>query len=102
MKALINDLHHLCANGLRMRDWGRTDQLLSSHDCVFRRVSTENLLPEFWSSAIWFEEGYRGNKFESAYQIVWPDRAGKFPWEGGFDEKTGGGQLSLWEGGAIH
>jgi len=102
MSVLINDLYALCRDGLRMDDFRRTDRLLTGFECVFREISSENLAANFLSSAVWFQETYRGEKFESAFQIVWPDEHGKFPWEAGFDEDTGGGQLSLWEGGSLH
>lgn len=46
-----------------------------------------------WSR--WF---YRGDEF-SCLQIVWPDRAGVFPWEAGFDEEFGSDQADLTERG---
>jgi hypothetical protein len=102
MRALINDVYALCRNGLCMADFARSAEIMSDYDCVFRQVAPENLVAEFWNSAIWFQETYRGEMFESAFQVVWPDDGGKFPWEPGFDDNTGGGQLKLWEGGAVH
>ena len=46
-----------------------------------------------WSR--WF---YRGDAF-SCLQIVWPDRAGVFPWEAGFDEEFVADQVDLTERG---
>ena len=102
MEVLVNDVHDLCRSGLVMQDGARTDQLLSGYDCVFRQVTSENLVSEFWNSAIWYQESYRGETFDSAYQVVWPDKANRFSWEPGFDETTGGGQLKLWEGESVH
>jgi hypothetical protein len=102
MHGLINDLHGLCRDGLRLDDFARTDRLLASFDCVFREVSPDRLIAEYWNSAIWYQESHRRDKFRSAIQVVWPDDGGRFPWEAGFDEISGGGQLSLWERGAVH
>jgi len=46
-----------------------------------------------WSR--WF---YRGDEF-SCLQIVWPDRAGVFPWEAGFDDEFSSDQVDLTERG---
>jgi hypothetical protein len=46
-----------------------------------------------WSR--WF---YRGDDFE-CLQIVWPDEAGVFPWEDGFDSKYADAQIDLSERG---
>jgi len=46
-----------------------------------------------WSR--WF---YRGDDFE-CLQVVWPDEAGVFPWEAGFDIKYAGHQIDLTEHG---
>ena len=43
----------------------------------------------------WF---YRGDEFPCA-QLIWPDRAGKFPWEPGFDEDMRRDQPDLTENG---
>ena len=101
MKTLINDTCRLCSEGLVLSDFGRTDQLLNNYDCAFRAVAPENLVAEYWNSARWFQERYREQPFSGAYQIVWPDKAGAFPWEEGFDDRSGGGQLQLWQGATI-
>ncbi|MCD2322959.1 DUF4262 domain-containing protein [Sphingomonas sp. IC-56] len=46
-----------------------------------------------WSR--WF---YRGDSF-GCLQIVWPDRAGIFPWEAGFDQHFAADQVDLTERG---
>jgi hypothetical protein len=46
-----------------------------------------------WSR--WF---YRGDEF-NCLQIVWPDRAGLFPWEQGFDDVFASDQVDLTERG---
>lgn len=46
-----------------------------------------------WSR--WF---YGGDEFPCV-QIVWPDRAGVFPWEAGFDQSFAGDQADLTEHG---
>lgn len=48
-----------------------------------------------WS--LWF---YGGNDFD-CWQIVWPDRAGVFPWEDGFDVAFAGDQPDLTENGWV-
>ena len=46
-----------------------------------------------WSR--WF---YRGDDFD-CLQVVWPDEAGVFPWEDGFDSKYANAQIDLTERG---
>ena len=49
--------------------------------------------PDFLGWSRWF---YGGDDF-ACLQIVWPDRAGKFPWEVGFDPKFQGLQKDMTE-----
>lgn len=52
-----------------------TDELLEGYPCVFVKVP-ESEYEEHVGFCRWF---YQGDSF-SLYQIVWPNRAGHFPW----------------------
>ena len=53
-------------------------ELLEGYDCVFVPVPRDRY-GDFVLSALWFHDG---NEFP-LYQIVWPDRHGRFPWNEG-------------------
>jgi hypothetical protein len=96
MKRLINDAYALCRDGFRLADFARTSELFSSVDCVVREIAKEHLRGEYMTSALWYAESIQGEPFKSAYQLVWPDKAGLFPWEDDFAESLAGAQLELW------
>ncbi len=102
MKVLTNDMHGLCREGFVLQDFARTDQLFSGFDCVVREVAEDNLVAEYWNSAIWYQERYRKQEFQGGYQLVWPDKEGRFPWEAGITETFADVQLRLWERGSVH
>ena len=54
--------------------------------------------PHFADYLGWSRWFYRGDEF-SCLQIVWPDRAGVFPWEAGFDDEFSSDQVDLTERG---
>ena len=54
--------------------------------------------PHFADYLGWSRWFYRGDEF-SCLQIVWPDRAGVFPWEAGFDDGFSSDQVDLTERG---
>jgi hypothetical protein len=52
------------------------EDILDGYRCVFRTVSSE-LVPEYLGFANWF---YDYEEFP-VVQCIWPDRAGRFPWD---------------------
>lgn len=72
----------------------RTQDAFSNLPAYAFKVSSRHYADHLgWSH--WF---YRGVEFP-CLQIVWPDRAGVFPWEVGFDSEFRSDQLDLTEGG---
>ena len=55
-------------------------------------------IDEFMLSSKWF---YRDRPFP-AWQMVWPDQAGTFPWQAGFDESLAHVQPDLTVSGWTH
>jgi hypothetical protein len=96
MKRLVNDAYALCRDGFHLADFARTSELFSSVDCVVREIAEEHLRGEYMTSALWYAESIQGQPFNSAFQLVWPDKAGLFPWEEGFADGLIGAQLELW------
>lgn len=96
MKALVHDTYDLCREGFTLEDHARTSELFSSFDCVVREVAEEFLNAEFLTPAQWYSQTAGGKPVTSAYQLVWPDKDGIFPWEEGFSPDLAGAQLELW------
>jgi Domain of unknown function (DUF4262) len=96
MKRLLNDAFALCRAGLQLTDFARTSELFSSLDCVVREIAEEHIRGDFITSALWYTEKVCDQPFTSAFQLVWPDKAGLFPWDEGFAENLIGAQLELW------
>ena len=96
MKRLVNDTYALCREGFQLADFARTSELFSTLDCIVRKVAPEHLRAEYLTSALWYCEEVCGDPFDTAYQLVWPDKSGVFPWERGFSDSLVGAQLELW------
>lgn len=96
MKTLVHDAYELCREGFKLEDHARTSELFSSFDCVVREVAEEYLNAEFLTSAQWYSQTDSGKSVTSAYQLVWPDKDGLFPWDEGFSQGLAGAQLELW------
>jgi Domain of unknown function (DUF4262) len=67
------------ANGETFADAQRVSGLIEGYDCELRKVQASRCR-EFFGYALWF---YAGDEFE-ALQIVWPDKARRFPWDDGY------------------
>jgi hypothetical protein len=82
MHQLINDAAKRIRRGHKYAEGHRYDDLLAGYQCEFRKVgsSHHNGLVAY---ATWY---YRSSPFP-VLQVVWPDPAGLFPWEQGFDER---------------
>lgn len=75
----------------------RTDAVFSNLPAYAFTVAKRHYADHLgWSR--WF---YGGDDFP-CLQIVWPDRTGLFPWEGGFDPEFEGNQPDLTERGWIN
>jgi hypothetical protein len=88
---LLNDLADLIQAGHRFEDGARLEGLLRD-PVIFRRVPPELHGPEVTVCT----QHYKGRPFE-LLQMVWPDYAGKFPWEKGYS--TVAPQHQLWRRG---
>jgi hypothetical protein len=87
-------LYHCARNGKPVPRGVRTAGVLPNDDAYVFPVAKRHFAAYFgWSR--WF---YRGDDFE-CLQIVWPDEAGVFPWEEGFDVKYANAQIDLTEEG---
>jgi hypothetical protein len=90
MHRLINDAGSRIREGQKYEEGQRYNDLLQSPPCAFRRVNP-NRYDGRLNYAIWY---YEGSNFP-VLQLVWPDKEGLFPWDGGFDERITNNQPSL-------
>ena len=92
----INRIGSLMGAGSRFVADQRYDNILDGFDAILRPVSLERY-HDYLGYGNWF---YRSlpNRFPSL-QLVWPDKAGLFPWERGCDERCSALQHELWKDG---
>lgn len=71
--------------------------LIQGYDCVLRRVHPTQVIREHLNSAMWFwgDPAERGGSL-TAWQIVWPDGDGRFPWDAGCAQWVRDGQPALY------
>jgi hypothetical protein len=81
MHRLINDAAKRIRQGQRYYENCRYDDLIVGYPCEFRKVNPSRY-DGLLNYAIWY---YRGAVFP-VLQLIWPDPAGLFPWEGGSDD----------------
>lgn len=94
---LIWDLHDQMRAG-RVFSAGTPELGLVSDAPVYFFPVGQAGIDEFMLSSKWF---YRDRPFP-AWQMVWPDQAGTFPWQAGFDESLAHVQPDLTVSGWTH
>jgi hypothetical protein len=92
-KVLINGLCQEIQSGQRYEDEKKYHDILDGFPVVFRIIRAE-FYRDYLGYARWFYKSIQGNF--PALQLIWPDKAGKFPWERGFDERFRSRQPSLY------
>jgi Domain of unknown function (DUF4262) len=90
MHQVINDVGKRIREGERFSEAHRYDDLFEGYECEFRKVNS-NHYDGLLNYAIWY---YKDEPFP-ALQLIWPDSAGVFPWEEGYDERFRKEQPSL-------
>ena len=78
-QGLINHAGKSTREGRRFVAGERTDGVLAGYPAVLVAVEPR-FYREYFGYARWF---YRGSNFP-VFQIVWPDRDGRFPWDEGY------------------
>ena len=103
MHAMVNSLHHQCREGLQMRDGLVVNDLLEGHSCVLKYVLPENIVDDFFASALWLARHRTGHKMDEAFQIVWPGaEQALFPWDDGCNEYVIEMQPALYRTESVH
>ena len=88
------DLFRDAQNGKSFATGRRTGDVFGNAPAYLFRIA-ERHYRNYLGWSCWF---YRGIDFP-CLQIVWPDRAGLFPWQAGFEHEFEGMQLDLTESG---
>jgi hypothetical protein len=90
--AVFNGLVEKIKSGKRFNDGDIVSELLNMPVAI-KSLSKEVARPFFLNVS----SRYKGTKHTPTFQqMVYPDRAGKFPWETGYDEGMRPIQLELW------
>jgi hypothetical protein len=79
---IINTVRDQAAVGKKYVDGDLSSDILVGLNVCFLEVPLE-LYGEYLGTAIWFYQ--RSPRPFPCLQLVWPDRAGRFPWESGCD-----------------
>jgi len=98
MHSMINEVHRQCRDGLAMEDGLRVPDLLEGFDCALRAVRPDNIVAEYFGSAMWFHRTQTDHPMKGAFQIVWPGAVnGLFPWDAGVSQDVIDAQPALYE-----
>ncbi|MBV8700049.1 MAG: DUF4262 domain-containing protein [Bradyrhizobium sp.] len=79
---VINDIRDRVSRGQRYAAGDVGDQLLVGHKTCFADVPLQ-CYRDYLGTAIWFYA--KSPRPFPCLQLVWPDRAGRFPWQAEFD-----------------
>jgi len=97
MQSMINITMSLCREGLVLQDMTQIDGLLEGFACFARDVIPEQIVPDYFNSAIWYHRARTGEPLSRAVQIVWPGAVdGLFPWDEGCDASVRDWQPAMW------
>jgi hypothetical protein len=79
-------------------DGDRVAGILSGYDCIARKVHPDNVVRDYFNSAIWRwgDPTLRGAPLQ-ACQLLWPGLDGLFPWEPGCEPEVRAVQPLLFE-----
>ncbi len=98
MHFMINEVAKRCGDGLTLSDGCVLDGLIEDYPCVVRQVSSENVVAEYFNSAMWVHQRAFGTPMEKAFQVVWPGKTrGLFPWDIGCNDAVMAAQPPLYQ-----
>lgn len=97
MHSMINEVASQYRKGLILSDGQIIEGLIEGYPCVARQVLGENIVADYFNSAMWVHQRELGRPMEAAFQIVWPGVEQRlFPWDEGCDEALIAAQLPLY------
>lgn len=101
MGQMIGMLSDQCRAGLHMEDRMKIEGILGGHVCVLRAVKPENIVIDYFNSAMWYQQRQTGTDMTEAFQLVWPGaKTGLFPWDEGCADEVRALQPALYESGS--
>ena len=83
MMAMINEVHDRILDGsLQLAEKASINGLLRDHVCVARRVTPDQIKPEYFNSAMWFARTQMDQELTEAWQLCWPPVGSSLmPWD---------------------
>ena len=87
---VLRDIYRDAKNGRRFPTAARVSDIFASTHAFLFPVSRRHYA-EYLGWSRWF---YGGDEFP-CLQLVWPDKAGRFPWDDGFEERFKGLQPDI-------
>ncbi len=82
----------------RLVDGSRVSGMIDNFDCAWRQVHPSQITPGAFGTAIWHRHLKTGRHDDvEAFQLVWPDRSGLFPWDPGCNLQELGSQPLFYE-----
>ncbi|WTW93452.1 DUF4262 domain-containing protein [Streptomycetaceae bacterium NBC_01309] len=91
MHTLLNNIASRIRDGAPAADGTRVDGLLAAGLALVLKDADPGWHPTFFGQTAWFHRAA-----VPVRQVVWPDPAGVFPWEDGFDQACRTAQPTLW------
>lgn len=96
--SMINGLLRMCREGLELIDGAEIEGLLQGHRVIARAIDPDNIVRDYFNSAIWYEKRRTGGFLDRAVQLVWPGALdGLFPWDEGCSKDVRDLQPALYE-----
>jgi hypothetical protein len=93
LHAVLNDIASQVASGVRFADGETSADVLEDYSVAFRAIA-----PEAFGTYLGAAMRFYGAAPFPALHVLWPDRAGRFPWERGVDPWTRWAQPALSDG----
>ena len=94
--AMLGNVVDVVRAGASIFDGARLADVMNNFDVAVRSVHPSHIGDHF-GFARWFKRIEGRSEDVEAFQVFWPDREGRFPWEADFDKYFDGMQPLLFE-----
>ena len=95
---VINDLKEkIRFEDFILADNLRIPEILSECDLMCRSIPAERIVRDYFNSALWFHDQLFKKPLTTAFQLVWPDPVGFYPWDDQCDSELLALQTPLYE-----
>lgn len=94
----VNATLDQCREGLNLEEETRIEQVLEGHAFVIRKVLAENIVIDYFNSAMWYHRLRTGASLDHAVQLVWPSAGTDlYPWDRDCPAEVRAAQPALYE-----